>query len=81
MSESIEDQVSRLRAMSMCSPVSGTDLDQDGIAAIKLAVRVLSVIQQADKEEATIDTYFVDYAGGTGPRVLQAGTQESYGET
>ena len=59
-SESLEDQVSRLRAMSMCSPVSGTDLDEDGIAAIALAVRVLSVIQRCDKNEIWLESYLSD---------------------
>ena len=54
MSGSLEDQMSRLRAMSMCSPVSGTDLDDYGIAAIALAVRVLSVIQFMDIPHAEI---------------------------
>ena len=54
MSGSLEDQMSRLRAMSMCSPVSGTDLDEDGIAAIAMAVRVLSVIQFMDIPHAEI---------------------------
>ena len=60
MSESIEDQVSRLRAMSICSPVSGTDLDEEGIAAIALAVRVLSVLEHCGTRELWIESWVLD---------------------
>ena len=47
MSQSIEDQVSRLQAM--CEPGQQTwDLSPKDVAAIALAVRVLSVIQSVN---------------------------------
>ena len=49
MDELIDDQVSRLRAMVEFAHVWGFDCRD--VAAIQMAVRVLSVLQLADRDE------------------------------
>ena len=49
MNETIEDQISRLRAMVGLPHV--WDLGSCDVAALQMAVRVLSVLQLADRDE------------------------------
>lgn len=67
-SESLEDQVSRLRAICNGGPVTWA-MCQEDIDAIALAVRVLSVIQAADDDDHPVTAY----GDESGLNVLQIG--------
>jgi len=83
MSKSLEDQISRLRAMidGYNGSISAKERE-----AISLAVQVLSVIQWADKHGHPIETYDMDRRRGGKPYMLAVGstaktTRESYGNS
>ena len=86
MKESLDDKVSRLRAMIGVGQ-QAWDLSPNDQAAIALAVRVLSVIQYADKHQHMIETYDVETDAGDGrPFLLVVGStastdRETYGNT